>query len=73
LDAGLENVKARLLILPAQSDLMLYPKYSQDAAERLRRLGKSVEYQEIPGDGGHVDGIFNIARVGDLIRRFLSE
>jgi homoserine O-acetyltransferase len=73
LDAGLENAKARFLILPAQADLMVYPKYSQDAAERLRSLGKSVEYQEIPGDGGHIDGIFNIARAGDLIRRFLSE
>ena len=73
LDAGFENVRARFLILPAQSDLMVYPKYSQDAAERLKRLGKSVEYYEIPGDGGHIDGIFNIARAGDLIRRFLSE
>jgi homoserine O-acetyltransferase/O-succinyltransferase len=73
LDAGLENVKARLLILPAEADLMVYPKYSQDAAASLRRLGKSVEYHEIPGDGGHIDGIFNIAREGDLIRRFLSE
>lgn len=73
LDAGLVSVKARVLILPAQSDLMLYPKYSRDAAERLSRLGKSAEYYEIPGDGGHLDGIHNIAGVGDLIRKFLSE
>jgi homoserine O-acetyltransferase len=73
LDAGLENVKAKFLILPAQSDLMIYPKYSQDAAERLAKLGKSVQYQEIPGDGGHIDGIYNLAPVGDVIRAFLSE
>jgi len=73
LDAGLAKIKARLLILPATSDLMIYPKYSQDAAEHLKRLGKSVEYREIPGDGGHVDGIFNIATVGDLIGRFLGQ
>lgn len=73
LDAGLANVKAELLILPAESDLMVYAIYSRDAAHRLTQLGKSVEYHEIPGDGGHNDAIFNIARVGDLIRKFLND
>jgi homoserine O-acetyltransferase len=72
LDAGLAKVKAKLLILPAQSDLMVFPRYSQDAAEHLKQLSKSVEYHEIPGDGGHVDAIYNISAVGDLIRGFLS-
>jgi homoserine O-acetyltransferase/O-succinyltransferase len=73
LDAGLAKVKAKLLILPAQSDLMVFPQYSKDAAEHLKQLGKSVEYHEIPGDGGHVDAIYNIAAVGDLIKNFLSQ
>jgi homoserine O-acetyltransferase/O-succinyltransferase len=72
LDAGLAKVKAKLLILPAQSDLMVFPRYSQEAAEHLRQLGKAVEYYEIPGDGGHVDAIYNIDAVGDLLRGFLS-
>jgi homoserine O-acetyltransferase/O-succinyltransferase len=72
LDTGLASVKARLLILPAQSDLLVYPKYSQDAAEHLKRLGKSVEYHEIPGDGGHLDGMFSIAAVGNFVSNFLS-
>jgi homoserine O-acetyltransferase len=73
MDSGLAKVKARMLILPAQADVMVFPKYSQDAAERLRQLGKSVEYHEIPGDGGHIDGIYNIAAVGDLIGKFLRQ
>jgi homoserine O-acetyltransferase len=73
MDAGLSKVKARLLILPAKSDLMIYPKYSQEAAERLRQLGKSVEYHEVPGSGGHIDGIYNMATVGSIIEKFLSE
>ena len=72
LDAGLAKVKAKLLILPAQSDLMVFPRYSQEAAEHLRQLGKSVEYNEIPGDGGHIDAIYNIGAVADLLRGFLS-
>jgi hypothetical protein len=31
------------------------PAEPQHAAEHLRQLGKSVEYYEIPGDGGHID------------------
>jgi homoserine O-acetyltransferase len=73
LDAGLARVKAKLLILPAESDLMVYPIYSRDAADRLSQLGKSAAYHEIPGDGGHIDAIYNIASVGDLIQNFLSE
>ena len=73
LDEGLAKAKARFLIFPAASDLMVYPKYSREAAEHLRKLGKKVEYREIPGDGGHLDGINNMPPVGDLIRRFLDE
>ena len=73
LDAGLAKVKAKLLILPAQTDLLVFPQYSQEAAQHLRQLGKSVEYHEIPGDGGHVDGIYNMAAVGDLVGKFLKQ
>ncbi len=67
------RIKAKLLILPAQSDIMIYPKYTQEAAEHLGQLGKSVEYHEIPGDGGHLDSIYNIGAVGDLISSFLRQ
>ena len=73
LDSGLAKIKARLLILPAQSDLLVYPKYSQDAAEHLKKLGKAAEYHEIAGDGGHDDAIDHISVVGDTIGRFLSQ
>jgi homoserine O-acetyltransferase/O-succinyltransferase len=73
MDSGLTKVKARMLILPAQADVMVFPQYSREAAERLRQLGKSVEYHEIPGEGGHIDGIYNIAAVGDLIGKFLRQ
>jgi homoserine O-acetyltransferase/O-succinyltransferase len=73
MDAGLANVKAKLLILPAQTDLMVFPKYSQEATEHLRQLGKLAEYHEIPGDGGHLDGIYNMAAVGDLVEKFLKQ
>jgi len=69
----LARIKAKLLILPAQSDIMIYPKYTQQAAEHLRQLGKSVEYHEIPGEGGHLDAVYSIGAVGDLISSFLRQ
>jgi len=72
LDAGLAKVKAKLLIMPSQSDLLVYPKYSQEAAQHLKKLGKTVQYHEIPGDGGHDDSIDHIDTVGDKIKEFLK-
>ena len=72
-EAGLARIKAKILILPAQSDIMIYPKYTQEAAEHLRQLGKSVEYHEIPGQGGHLDAVYSIGAVGDLIGSFLRQ
>jgi hypothetical protein len=36
-----------------------FPKYSQDTAEHLKQLGKSVAYYEIPGDGDHTTLTFH--------------
>jgi homoserine O-acetyltransferase len=72
LDEGLANVKARLLIMPSAGDLLVFPKYSQEAMEHLKKLGKSVQYQEIPGDNGHSDAIDHIDGVGEQIREFLK-
>ena len=29
--------------------------------------------QEIPDDGGHLDGVLAVAKVGETIRKFLTE
>jgi homoserine O-acetyltransferase/O-succinyltransferase len=72
LEDGLNAVKARVLLVPAASDLLLFPDYSRQAMEILRKQGKSVEYVEIPGDGGHLDGVLAVARQGEAIRKFLA-
>ena len=41
--------------------------------EILKKQGKQVEYFEIEGDGGHLDGVLAIAKAGETIRKFLSE
>src|SRR5437867_3736455 len=72
LEEGIRDIKARTLLLPAASDLLLFPDYSKQALDLLRKNGRDVSYAEIPGDGGHLDGVLAITQVGDQIRAFLS-
>jgi homoserine O-acetyltransferase/O-succinyltransferase len=72
LDAGLARIKAKLLVMPSAGDLLVFPKYSREAVEQLKKLGKPVQYHEIPGDGGHDDSIDHIDAVGDQIKEFLK-
>jgi homoserine O-acetyltransferase len=73
LEDGLREIKAKTLLIPAASDLLLFPAYSRQARESLAKHGKTVEYVEIDGDGGHLDGVLAIAKAGEAIRKFLSE
>lgn len=73
LEEGLKDVKAKVLLIPARSDILLFPDYSKQAMEILKKQGKQVEYFEIEGDGGHLDGVLAIAKAGETIRKFLSE
>ncbi len=65
------KIKAKVLFIPAASDLVFPPEMSQKAAAKLRGLGKSAEVLVIEGDGGHLDGVVNIAKAADAIRAFL--
>jgi hypothetical protein len=46
-------------------------------ARRVRDIvqadGGKVDYAEIVGEWGHLDGIVNIAQVGDKIKAFLAK
>ena len=73
LEAGLARINAKALFLPAKSDVLLVPDNSRKAVEIMKKQGKNAELVEIEGDGGHLDGVLAIARVGEQLRRFLAE
>ena len=50
---------------------MFPPELSKRAAERYRAQGGTAEVAIIEGDGGHLEGVFNVAKQGDAIRAFL--
>jgi homoserine O-acetyltransferase len=63
-------VKARILLVPARSDTIFPPAPSQRAAERCRARGGVAGVAVIEGDGGHLDGVFSVAKRGEAIRAF---
>jgi homoserine O-acetyltransferase len=70
-DAG--RIKAKVLFLPAKTDLIFPPELSRRAAEKLRAQGNHVELYEIDGTSGHLDGLFSIGKVAEQIRAFLQK
>ncbi len=67
------RIKAKVLFLPAKTDLVFPPELSKRWADKLRAQGNQVEFYEIDGTSGHLDGIFSIAKVGDQIKAFLTK
>jgi homoserine O-acetyltransferase len=67
-----KKMKAKILFVPAKSDLLFPPELAQRAAERYRAQGGAAEVVVIDGDGGHLDGVLNVAKQGEAIRAFLA-
>ena len=67
------RIKAKVLFLPAKTDLVFPPELSRRWADKLRAQGNVVEFYEIDGTSGHLDGIFSIGKVADQIRAFLTK
>jgi len=72
-DEEVRGMKARILFVPAASDTIFPPELSHRAAERYRAQGGVAEVVVIEGDGGHLEGVFNVAKQGDAIRVFLAK
>ena len=73
LEEGLAAIKAKVLLIPDRRDLLLFPEYSRQARDILLRQGKTVEYFELPGQNGHLDGVTGITEAGPTISRFLAQ
>jgi homoserine O-acetyltransferase len=72
-DEEVKRIKAKILFVPASSDLVFPPELAQRAAERYRAQGGTAEVFVIEGDGGHLDGLLAIAKAGEAIRAFLAK
>lgn len=73
LEEGASRIKAKVLAIPAASDRLLFPEYTTAMLDTLQKQGVVTELFTIPGDGGHLDGVTDIAKAGDAIRAFLAK
>jgi len=73
LSTALKKVSAKTLLLPATNDLLLRPENMRTVYESMKTLGKDVQFSEIEGGWGHLDGIFSILPKAQLISEFLEE
>jgi homoserine O-acetyltransferase len=69
---GLKNISAKTLFLPSSNDLLLMPYMAENTAEQLREMGKEVQYEEITGPWGHLNGLFSIQQKAELLSDFLT-
>jgi homoserine O-acetyltransferase len=71
-EAELARIDAAVLMIAAKDDILNFPAQMKRTAELIKADGTSVEFVEIDGPRGHVDGIFNIHLAGDRIKTFLE-
>jgi homoserine O-acetyltransferase/O-succinyltransferase len=71
-DEEIKGIKAKLLFVPAASDVIFPPELSKRAMERFRAQGGRADLFVIEGDGGHLDGVLTIVKASDAIKRFIE-
>lgn len=72
-DDEVKGMKAKILFVPARSDMIFPPELSEKAAARYRAQGGVAEVAVIEGEGGHLDGLLAVAKQGEAIRAFLAK
>lgn len=72
MEEGAQKIKAEVLFVPAEKDLLFPPSLSESAAKKLCSLGKSAEVSVMKTDGGHLDGITKISEASKVMSQFLE-
>jgi homoserine O-acetyltransferase len=69
---SVRSIRAPTLLIWARSDTVMFPAYSRQAAEELRKQGTAVQTMELESDGGHLDCLYEIGAAEARIRAFLE-
>ncbi|MCK8785831.1 homoserine O-acetyltransferase [Roseomonas sp. NAR14] len=71
-EAALANSKARWLVAASLGDRVFPIEYNHELVAMLRRAGRPVEFVELRGDLGHLEGVAGMAQAAGPIGRFLA-
>jgi homoserine O-acetyltransferase len=69
---GIKEIKAKVLLMPARNDLLFPPDQSGELRDLLIKQGNQMDFFELDGPLGHLNGIIGISQASDTITRFLS-
>jgi homoserine O-acetyltransferase/O-succinyltransferase len=69
---GLKEIKAKVLLVAARNDLLFPLAQASETRNSLMKQGNQVDFFELEGPIGHLDGIMGISQASDRITRFLS-
>jgi homoserine O-acetyltransferase len=69
---GLKEIKAKVLLAPSGNDLLFSPARAGELRDLLEKQGNRVDFLELDGPFGHLNGIMGISRASGAIARFLS-
>lgn len=73
LQDGLNNIDAKVLLLPATNDLLLMPYHAEKIQAGLKASNKQSELHYLSGDLGHLEGVAGIASHAHTIKAFLED
>lgn len=65
-------VKAKVLMIAANNDLLFPPERIKEHAELFKKLGKDASYFELKSPNGHLGGVTAITQASEAISKFLQ-
>jgi homoserine O-acetyltransferase len=73
LEEGVKLIKAKVLLIPSKNDHLLFAENSRKARDLLKAQGNAVDYVELDGPLGHLNGVAGIAQAQEKVAQFLAD
>lgn len=70
---GLLNIDVPVMLIHTDEDLVFPGNAVRETGTIIKSDGTPVEFVELEGTRGHMDGVFGIAQAGEQIRAFLAK
>jgi homoserine O-acetyltransferase len=70
---GVKTIKAKVLMIAADNDVLFPPQQIKESVELFKKLGKNASYFELKTPNGHLGGLTGITQAADVITQFLKE
>ncbi|MFX3625059.1 MAG: homoserine O-acetyltransferase [Ectobacillus sp.] len=72
LEAALQKIEAKTLLISCKQDLLQPAHYSERTVQTLRKLGKEADFYEFSSINGHMAGIFDTHLFEDAIKNWIK-